>query len=206
MYIKICGLSDVESARHAIATGADAIGVVMSDGSPRNTSREMAGTIVRTVGAEAPGVDRVLVVRHTPAVDAAELARALGFDVLQLHGGHSKDDVAAAARIVPRVWRASSLANEPHLTAGAYGEEHLLVDGARPGSGETWDVSEASQGALGDSWILAGGLTPENVAESITASQCWGVDVSSGVESSPGVKDLDRITRFITAARGAVDA
>ena len=205
MYVKICGLRDVESARHAIAADADAIGVVMSEGSPRNTTREMAASIVRAVGAEAPGVDRVLVVRHTPAIEAAETARALGFDVLQLHGGHSKEDVADASRIIPRVWRATSLANEPGLTAGAYGEEHLLVDGARPGSGETWDVSVASRATLGSTWILAGGLTPENVAQAITDSQCWGVDVSSGVESSPGVKDLSRITRFIAAVRGALD-
>ena len=202
MYIKICGLSDVATALHAVTSGADAIGVVMSEGSPRNTTPAMAESIVRAVGTEAPQVDRVLVVRHTPAVEAAECAYALGFDVLQLHGGHSPEDFAAALRIMPRVWRATSLASDPELTAGAYGEEHLLVDGTNPGSGETWDVTEATRADLGTNWILAGGLTPENVHEAIALSQPWGVDVSSGVESSPGVKDLGRITHFIRTAGG----
>lgn len=201
MYIKICGLSDVTTALHAVASGADAIGVVMSEGSPRNTTPEMAESIVRAVGTEAPQVDRVLVVRHTPAIEAAECAHALGFDVLQLHGGHSKEDVAAASRIMPRVWRATSLTSDPELTAGAFGEEHLLVDGTNPGSGETWDVTEAAHVDLGRHWILAGGLTPENVNEAIALSHPWGVDVSSGVESSPGLKEPGRITHFIRAAQ-----
>ena len=203
MYVKICGIGDPEMALQTVAAGADAIGVVMSAGSPRDTSEAEAQRITTALRQTAPEIDRVLVVRGTPAEDAAIVAARLGFDVLQLHGSYGSDDVAAAQRVLPRVWRATSLAAEPHLRAGAFGEEHLLVDGARPGSGEPWDLDAIRAASLGDRWILAGGLDPENVARAIVDSGCWGVDVSSGVESAPGTKDLQRIRRFIDAARSA---
>ncbi len=203
MYVKICGLRDPDTALRAVALGADAIGVVMSAGSPRDTPAPDAARITAALSDAAPEVDRVLVVRHTPAADAADLASRLGFTVLQLHGGHGAADVSTAQLRIPRVWRATSLASDPQLRAGEFSEERLLVDGTRPGSGEPWDFDAISPDALGRGWILAGGLTPENVAAAVAQTGCWGVDVSSGVESAPGVKDIDRIARFIRAARGA---
>lgn len=188
-------------AVHAATSGANAIGVVMYQGSPRNTSGESAAHITSVIGREFPGVDRVLVVRDTPAVDAVATAQRLGFDVLQLHGGYTREDFALATRILPRVWRATSLAIEPDARAGLYGEEHLLIDSPQPGSGEVWDLSGVPSDELGPSWILAGGLNPENVHAAVQASGCWGVDVSSGIESSPGVKDPALITSFIRAAQ-----
>lgn len=203
MYVKICGLRDPATALRAVELGADAIGVVMSTGSPRDTTASDAARITAALSEAAPDVDRVLVVRHTPAADAADFASRLGFTVLQLHGGHGADDVSTAQLRIPRVWRATSLASNPRLRAGEFGEERLLVDGTRPGSGEPWDFDTISPNALGNGWILAGGLTPKNVAAAIAQTGCWGVDVSSGVESSPGVKDIDRIARFISASCGA---
>lgn len=149
-----------------------------------------------------PAIDTVLVVREMPAEDAARAARDLGFDVLQLHGRYDAADFARAKEIHPRIWRAASLARDPGLAAGAFGEERLLVDGARAGSGEPWDLSLIAQASLGKQWILAGGLSPDTVARAVAEARPSGVDVSSGVESAPGVKDLDLITRFIDAARG----
>lgn len=211
MYVKICGLRDGVTAAHAIRAGADAIGVVMSEGSPRNASQAQALEVLiaaRTTAAESeagPGihVDTVLVVRHMPAVDAARLARDTGFDVLQLHGPYTREDFRAAAQIHPRIWRATSIAKDPHVRAGEYDEERLLLDSPLPGSGETWDATHLKTLELGDSWLLAGGLSPANVAESIARAQPGGVDVSSGVESAPGIKSLDLITEFIEAARSA---
>lgn len=199
MYVKICGLTTAEAARHAADLGADAVGVVMSEPSPRHATAEQAAEVLGAVRGR--GVDTVLVVREMPVEQAVETVEALGFDVLQLHGRYSDDDFAVAVGRLPRVWRATSLSREPELRAGAHGEELVLLDGARAGSGETWDLGAIDRSRLGDRWILAGGLAPENVADAIRQAGPSGVDVSSGVESAPGVKDLDAISRFIEAAR-----
>ena len=201
MYVKICGLREAAHAELAARAGADAIGVVMSEGSPRNATRDEATAVIAAARAAAPGIDTVLVVRGTPAEESAQLARALGFDVLQLHGPYTVDDVRAAQAVLPRVWRATSLAEDPGLRAGEYGEERLLVDGAVAGSGETWDLDGLDRASLGEDWLLAGGLSPENVAEAIRVAVPGGVDVSSGVEEARGVKDPARILAFIEAAR-----
>ena len=202
MYVKICGLRDPEHAAHAARLGADAIGVVMSEPSPRHATAEQALAVQRAARAERSAIDTVLVVREMAAGDAALAATELGFDVLQLHGAYSQAEYARAAKLHPRVWRATSLAAEPQLTAGSFGEERLLVDGAAAGSGEVWDFGLARAADLGSEWLLAGGLTPDNVAASIARAQPAGVDVSSGVETSPGVKSSALIAEFIAAARG----
>lgn len=203
MYVKICGLTEADTAAHAARLGADAVGVVMSEGSPRNADPEQARAVIRAAREVAPGIDTVLVVRHIPAAEASRRAVELGFDVLQLHGPYTREDFLAAGKIHPRIWRATSLAERPDLVAGEFGEEHVLVDGSVPGSGVEWDLALITHAKLGAEWILAGGLTPENVGQAIAEASPWGVDVSSGVESSPGVKSVERITRFIQAARAA---
>ncbi|QBE47594.1 phosphoribosylanthranilate isomerase [Leucobacter triazinivorans] len=209
MYVKICGLRDAATAHHAVSSGADAVGVVMSPRSPRHASAAQAAEVLAAVRAhqrDGAPVDTVLVVNRMPAREAAELTGELGFDVLQLHGAYTPHEIAAAAALLPRVWRATSLELDPALRAGEFGEERLLVDGAIPGSGDPWDLSALRSGTdarrrLGSGWILAGGLDPQNVTAAIAATRPWGVDVSSGVERAPGVKDPDRIVRFIRAAR-----
>ncbi|PRI11999.1 phosphoribosylanthranilate isomerase [Leucobacter massiliensis] len=206
MYVKICGLRDAATARHAVASGADALGVVMSARSPRNAGVGEAAEVVAE--ARHGGIDAVLVVDAMPAVRAAETALRLGFEVLQLHGDYDAADFAAAQRILPRVWRAASLARDPGLRAGDRGEERLLLDGAVPGSGAGWDLSPLAPGTalrarIGEGWVLAGGLDARNVADRVRAVMPWGVDVSSGVEREPGLKDPALIERFIVAARGA---
>lgn len=199
MFIKICGITDPDTARFAVQQGADAIGVVMSEPSPRHVNRETAADVV--AAATGPGIDTVLVVREMPASVAARTAAELGFDALQLHGSYSPADFAAAAADFPRIWRATSLAEEPDVVAGELGEERLLLDGAQAGSGRPWDLSSIDPALLGDRWLLAGGLNPGTVAEAIARARPWGVDVSSGVESAPGLKDVGLISRFIAAAR-----
>lgn len=206
MYVKICGLRDAAMTRHAVTTGADAVGVVMSPRSSRHATQDQAAAVVAAARDGDRAVDTVLVVNRMAAREAAEIARALGFDVLQLHGSYGADDVAAAQEVLPRVWRATSLERHPGLRAGEFGEERLLVDGATPGSGEAWDLALLGAASpvrrrLGDGWILAGGLDPQNVAAAIIATSPWGVDVSSGVERAPGEKDPELIARFIDAAR-----
>lgn len=200
MYVKICGLRTAEHTEVAAAAGADAVGVVMNATSSRRATPEQA----RTVLAAAGSLDTVLVVNDLPAVAAARRAADLGFDVLQLHGpAYTADDFAAALSVHPRVWRATSLAEQPSLVVGAHGEEALLLDAPSPGSGEPWDLTTLAGSVPEGRWLLAGGLNPDNVAEAIDAVRPWGVDVSSGVEAAPGEKDAALIRAFVGAARGA---
>ncbi|MBK0421374.1 phosphoribosylanthranilate isomerase [Leucobacter sp. CSA2] len=203
MYVKICGLRDPEHATLAASLGADAVGVVMASGSPRNASPQEASAVIAAARAASPDIDAVLVVADVPAVRAAELARELGFDILQLHGSYTAEDIAAARALLPRVWRATSLASDPGVRAGDYGEERLLIDGAVAGSGERWDLSGIAAHDLGPEWILAGGLSPGTVQAAIRAAAPWGVDVSSGVESSRGHKDPELIREFIALAKNS---
>lgn len=202
MYVKICGLRDADMARHAVEVGANAIGVVMGSLGPRDVTPETAASVVNAAKSASTTVDTVLVVNRVPAIEAATLARDIGFDVLQLHGeAYGLDDFTAARPILPRLWRATSLGTHPAVRLGEYREERLLVDGATPGSGVAWDLSLLQSNSLGEGWILAGGLTPANVAAAILESHPWGVDVSSGVESAPGVKDRTLVEQFVRTAQ-----
>ncbi len=206
MYVKICGIREPEHAALAARLGARAIGVVMSPGSPRDASPETASLVIQAARAASPTVETVLVVDQMPAEQAARMARDLGFDVLQLHGGYERSDFELAETIHPRVWRATSLARDREVHAGDHGEERLLIDGAVPGSGETWDLSTADPERLGSNWLLAGGLSPDNVGAAVRAAHPAGVDVSSGVESIRGEKNPELIERFIVAALAAAAA
>ncbi|WP_128643963.1 phosphoribosylanthranilate isomerase [Streptomyces sp. SS] len=199
--LKVCGLGTAADVDVAVAAGADAVGLVISRTSVRGLERDRAARLAVHV---PQGVLSVLVVNDTPAADAARIAGELGFGALQLHGtAYQEDDFAVAAGIFPRLWRATSLSDRPDTRVGAYGEEVLLLDSPQAGSGEPWDLSLLESGRPRGTWLLAGGLTPENVAEAIGRACPWGVDVSSGVESSRGVKDHQRIRAFVAAAKEA---
>lgn len=201
MYVKICGLSTIETLAAALDAGADAVGMVISSGSVRNVSPDTARSLCDYAGRSA---DRVLVVNDLALDEAVSLAASVGVDVLQLHGpAYTRTDVESAAALFPRVWRATSLAHFSGEPVGAWGEESLLLDSPVPGSGETWELGGLAEGRIDGRWLLAGGLTPDNVGEGIRAARPSGVDVSSGVESQRGVKDPELIRRFIAAARGA---
>ncbi|MFI7149411.1 phosphoribosylanthranilate isomerase [Nonomuraea sp. NPDC050022] len=194
MYVKICGLSEPEHVAAAVEAGADAIGFVLTR-SPRQVTPERAAELAAVVPAHVltVGVFR----GETPeAVRAATLAS--GVRGVQLHGRHPHGDFTALKDLGHTLVRAVDA--EADLRCGAYDEDLLIVDAPRPGSGEPWDWA-AVRGRPSGRWLLAGGLDSSNVAQAIAAAAPWGVDVSSGVEVAPGVKDSDLIRRFITAAR-----
>lgn len=197
MFVKVCGLSTPESVQATVESGADAVGFVLTK-SPREVSPSRA----RDLLAHVPeGVAAVGVFRHETAADALATAREAGLEWVQLHGSRSPEDVKTVHDAGMRLIRA--------VTMGAaqdefeeWGEDLLLIDAAVPGSGEAWDYSSVRKRGLGSRhWLLAGGLTPSNVGAAALEAEAWGVDVSSGVESSRGVKDLDLVRAFVRAAK-----
>lgn len=197
MFVKVCGLSTPESIREAVEAGADAVGFILT-ASPRVVSPAQVTQLLSSV---PEGVAAIGVFRHEPAGDAVAIARAAGLEWIQLHGHRTPEDVKTAHDAGMKVIRAVTMDDAPDAFE-SWGEELLLVDAVVPGSGESWDYGSVRAKDLdGRNWLLAGGLNPENVAEAAQAAGAWGVDVSSGVEKSRGVKDLAKIRAFVTAAK-----
>ncbi|MFP5311831.1 MAG: phosphoribosylanthranilate isomerase [Actinomycetes bacterium] len=203
MFVKVCGLSTPESVREAVDAGADAVGFVLT-ASPRVVSPSQAASLLAGI---PENVAPIGVFRDEPVADALAIARAAGLEWIQLHGARTRADVATVHDAGMKLVRA--------VTMGAgqdefedWGEDLLLIDAAVPGSGESWDY--ASVAALpvlqGRTWLLAGGLEPGNVGQASAAAHAWGVDVSSGVEASRGVKDLAKIRSFVQAAKAPAAA
>ncbi|WP_306358214.1 MULTISPECIES: phosphoribosylanthranilate isomerase [unclassified Nocardia] len=195
MFVKLCGLRTEADVTTAVAAGADAVGFVFT-ASPRQVSVEVVRRLLREV---PPTVLSVGVVHGIPAAEAGALARAAGVDALQLHGGYPRAAFDELSDL--RLLRATSLTADTDVRTGAYGEEWLLLDSPVAGSGERWDLTALTADRPTGRWLLAGGLSPDNVAEAAAVARPWGVDVSSGVESSRGVKDHGRMREFVAAAR-----
>lgn len=197
MFVKVCGLSTPESVQADVESGADAVGFVLTK-SPREVSPDRARDLLVHV---PEGVAAVGVFRHETAVDAVATAGGAGLAWVQLHGSRTPEDVKAVHDAGMRLVRAVTMGAAPE-EFDDWGEELLLIDAAVPGSGEAWDYSSVRKLDLGKRrWLLAGGLTPSNVGEAAREAEAWGVDVSSGVESSRGVKDLDLVRAFVKAAK-----
>jgi phosphoribosylanthranilate isomerase len=202
--IKVCGLTDPVEARRAAECGVDAIGLVFAK-SPRQVDPETARRIVRAV---PPLVQTVGVFVNESAERMQAIIAHCGLDLVQLHGREGPDVCEALA---PRAVKAARVRRREDIEAlSAYNgvARAFLLDAWSPdthgGTGQTFDwslIAEAG-GALSEPIILAGGLNPENVAQAVQQVRPWGVDVSSGVEISPGRKDMDKVRRFVDAVRG----
>lgn len=203
MFVKVCGLSTPESVREAVDAGADAVGFVLT-ASPRVVSPSQAASLLAGV---PHSVSPIGVFRDEPVTDAIAIARAAGLEWIQLHGARSRTDVETVHDAGMKLVRAITMGASPDEFED-WGEDLLLIDAAVPGSGESWDY--ASVAALpvleGRNWVLAGGLEAANVGQAAAAAHAWGVDVSSGVEASRGVKDLAKIRAFVNAAKAAATA
>lgn len=196
MYVKICGLREPGHVTAAVEAGADAIGFVLTR-SPRRITPGLARELAAAVPAH------VLTVAVFAGETPDEVRRAAvesGVRAVQLHGAHPHGDFTALKDLGLTLVRAGAAAGAD-LRCGAFNEDLLIVDAPRPGSGEPWDWA-AVRGRPEGRWMLAGGLAPSNVAEAVAAAEPWGVDVSSGVETAPGVKDAGLIREFVAAARG----
>ncbi|NOR19270.1 MAG: phosphoribosylanthranilate isomerase [Xanthomonadales bacterium] len=197
--IKICGLTREQDVKAAVSSGADAIGFVFT-ASPRRISADTA----RRLSSDIPaGVLRVglLLNQHRSEID--QVINSVTLDVLQFHGNESEQDCDVyglpwlKAVAMENAESASQAERDYPSAMGLLFDSHSA--GNRGGSGKLFDWSLSAP--LSKPVWLAGGLNPDNVAEAIRAVRPYAVDVSSGVESAPGIKDADRISKFINAVR-----
>lgn len=213
--IKICGLTTIDDAVAAAEAGADLLGFIFYPGSRRAVTPEQAAAIVSAVrgllGAH-PAPRFVGVFVNEPPERVAAVLEAADLDLAQLHGDEPPavlEQLAGRAYKALRPQSAEGLLEQARAYAAlAPAEPRLLVDAWVPdaygGTGKSVDVGTAAALAQAvPGLLLAGGLTPENVAAAIVAVQPWGVDVSSGVEVRPGAKDDAAVRRFIAVAKTA---
>ncbi len=198
--IKICGITNLEDALMAVEAGADALGFVFFQRSPRFISPEQAAAIIRCLPSFVQTVGLFV---NEESVTVNSTADRCGLDLVQLHGEESADYCSAVNRRIIKAFRvkdASSLDIIPDYQVAA-----CLLDAWSPsahgGTGTTFNWEIAARAAASNCIILAGGLTPENVAEAVATVKPYAVDVSSGVESAPGKKDAGLVNCFIRATR-----
>lgn len=204
MWIKICGITNLEDAELAIQAGADAIGLNCISSSPR----AVTGNVARQIAESCKGrVEVIGVIADLRTEEALALRDNFGFSALQLHGRESPRDLAM---LLPRAYKAVRIGDLTDVsTAESFGGDRLLVDakveGTLGGTGERVDISLVVELARKRRVILAGGLTPDNVAEAVRRLRPHGVDVASGVESAdPRKKDFEKLGAFVRAAKQSV--
>ncbi len=201
--IKICGLTTVEDALAAVAAGADALGFIFYDRSPRYVAPEMVASITRQL---PPLVTKVGVFVNAPAAEIRRVVQVAGLDIPQLHGEETPEFCARLGWPVIKAFRLQSAAAVAQLASYPVAAWLLdaFVPGLRGGTGAQFNWEWAIQAkAGGRPVILAGGLTPDNVAEAVRTVQPYAVDISSGVETAPGQKDIPRLQQLIRAVRAA---
>jgi len=217
--VKICGITNLDDARVAVAAGADALGFIFVENTPRFVTPEQVAPIVRTL---PPFVTPVGVFWDHKAGHVKAVAEACGLRALQFHGDETPEDLAGYALPVIKTIKlppVSTIDGLPEYQIGGFIDalyfrnvaSALLLDTtARWSEGEVratlaWQRIRMMGGRHDHRMhiILSGGLTPENVAEAVGIVRPHAVDVNSGVEARPGKKDPDKVRRFVAAAKGA---
>jgi len=202
MFVKICGITNEDDALLAVAMGADALGFVFAP-SPRQIAPQRVYDITRRL---PPEILTVGVFRDDHPERVVETVNRAGLRGAQLHGHETPAMVAEVATHVRWVIKGVVAGSVDARHADEIGTDLVLVDGATPGSGKVFDWTMIDDLPEGPRYILAGGLTPENVANAVERGLPWGVDVSTGVERSPGKKDALKVKAFIERARAAAPA
>lgn len=189
---------DLAAAAHA---GADFIGINLWPVSPRFATPDIARRLLAAARGASPILVALLV---DPAPGDIASAAEMGFTHIQIHGPYDRSAVPAGVAVI----RAVEISGETDIARAEQATEEILLldakrEGLRGGTGKTFDWSLASRVAARRKILLAGGLTPANVAEAVRRVRPWGVDTASGVEAAPGIKDAEKIASFLAAARGA---
>ncbi len=219
--VKICGITNEADARLAADAGADFLGFILVPGTPRYVAPERAAEIIHSLRVSCcalrveqetrnsqpatAGLPRFVgVFLDAPEAEIRTAVELCGFDVIQLHG---EEPATLATRLGPeRVWKMMHLRTPQDVAAAeSYPAAAILADtvsgGKRGGTGQTGDWSLAAALAKQRRTVLAGGLTPGNVAEAVRQVRPWALDVGSGVEAAPGRKDEAKVCEFIRNAK-----
>lgn len=203
--IKLCGITGPEDAFLAVQAGADALGFNFVPGTPRCVAPEIAGAIIAGL---PPFVATVGVFLNQPLEEVLRSAAVAGVGAVQLHGTEGAD---FARRIPLKVIKTIAVSDRDSLAAmSGYPAHAFLLDSHRPGSaggtGQTFPWDLAREARRYAPILLAGGLNPENVGEAVRRVRPYAVDVASGVERRPGVKDPQKVRDFVAAVRRADEA
>jgi len=202
--IKICGIKTLKDALAAIEAGADYLGFNFYPKSVRFIEKSACAEITSVLKREHPQVELVGVFVNSSVDEIKDILQTCRLDLAQLHGDETPE---IFAQLAPHAFRA--FRGIPESNAGYERDEAplMLIDaavkGVYGGSGVTADWAAAAELAKKYPLLLAGGLTPENVADAVRQVQPWGVDVASGVESAPGEKDAGKMSAFVKAVRVA---
>jgi phosphoribosylanthranilate isomerase len=198
--IKICGTTSEDDALLAVAMGANAVGFIFAP-SPRQISAQRVADIVKRLPRE--DLLTVGVFRDDAPRRVVEVVYSAGLHAAQLHGRETPDEVQWIRQRVPMVIKALP-AGDPRVPRAAdYGADAILLDAPNPGSGQVFDWALAAELPEGQRLMIAGGLNANNVAAAIVRVKPWGVDATSGVEASPGLKDPMKLKAFVEEARRA---
>lgn len=201
--VKICGITNMADADAAVQAGADLLGFVFYEKSPRHVSMETAAEICRAVPAE---VQRVGLFVNAEPDFVIEASQRCQLQLLQFHGEESPEYCRQFRAKTMKAFRVKG--PETLMQMEPYQTDFWLLDAFVPGkpggTGQTFDWQLAAQAVGADRPVfLAGGLTPDNVADAVRTVRPYGVDVSGGVEAKPGRKDHDKVRAFIQSARQA---
>ncbi|HEV8525263.1 MAG TPA: phosphoribosylanthranilate isomerase [Terriglobales bacterium] len=211
-WVKICGTTNLEDAHMAIEAGADALGFIFA-----SSARRVDPDLVREIVADLPRpVETVGVFVNQPVEHVCEVAQYAQLTTIQLHGDETTEyvrDLRTQAKVGMRIVKAvpvlAKFGEAMRSFAEQGGVDAVLLDTAsyvRGGTGETWDWIDVAQflpRTVGVRFIVAGGLSPENVADAVKVLGPWGVDVVTGVEREPGKKDPGKVKAFVDAVRKA---
>ena len=199
MFVKICGITSEEDALLAVAMGADAVGFVFAP-SPRQLAPKLAGDIAKRLPRE---VITFGVFRDETPKRVVQIVNGMGLKGAQLHGHESVADTSWVKERVAVTIKAFVAGHQLVARSAEFPADIVLLDSPSPGSGKVFDWRLAEGVPTGCRLMLSGGLTPDNVADAVEVVRPWGVDVSTGVESSPGRKDPSKLRDFVSAARSA---
>lgn len=193
MKVKICGITNLADAQVAVAAGADYLGFIFYQKSPRSVTPELAQNIIQNLQTTA---QKVGVFVNMSADEINEIVDLCGLDIIQLHGEETTE--LAEQLGCERVWKAFHVTSVADIAqAAAYPASAIVVDtataGLRGGTGKTCDWQLAAQAAQKFTTILAGGIKPENILEAIAIVKPFAIDIASGVEAAPGIKDHNKI-------------
>jgi phosphoribosylanthranilate isomerase len=204
--VKMCGTTRLEDALFAVKQGIDALGFIFFEKSPRNIDRDRAGQIIAEL---PPFVDRVGVFVNAP-IEKVLTGAKTGLSALQLHGTESVEYCQEVKKQVPHCALIKAFRVGDDSRAKEFATYNDVVDaflldtyvkGAEGGTGEVFDWSIIDTLGLQRPFLLAGGLTPDNVKEALHSVRPYGIDINSGVESSPGIKDHSKLASLLDLVR-----